>query len=66
MGTRQMCDNYKFEVGRRYIVYALQQDKESGWANQYPAGTKILTIGACILRIRTDADAEVKLLGRGR
>ena len=58
-----MCDSYKFELGRRYIVYALQIDKEGGWSDQYPAGTKILTVGNCILRIRRDTDVEAKLLG---
>jgi hypothetical protein len=52
-----MCDSYKFELGRRYIVYALQVDKERGWADQYPPGTKILVIGDCILRVRQDVDA---------
>jgi hypothetical protein len=61
-----MCDSYKFELGRRYIVYALQIDKESGWADQYPMGTKILAIGDCILRVRQDVDAEAKLLGIAR
>jgi hypothetical protein len=61
-----MCESYTFEVGRRYVVYAIQQDKENGWADQYPAGTKILAVGDCILRIRQDADAEVRLLGKAR
>ena len=61
-----MCDSFKFEVGRRYVVYALQHDKENGWADQYPKGTLILSIGNCILRVRPDADAEVKLLGKAR
>lgn len=61
-----MCDSYKFEIGRRYVVYALPQDKEGGWADQYPSGTKILVIGDCILRVRQDADAEAKLLGKPR
>ncbi len=61
-----MCDSYKFEPGRRYIVYALQHDKENGWADQYPAGTKILGIGNCVLRVRQDADVEAKLLGKAR
>jgi hypothetical protein len=60
------CDSYKFELGRRYIVYALQVDKESGWADQYFPGTKILVIGDCILRVRQDVDAEAKLLGKAR
>ena len=41
-----MCDSYKFELGRRYVVYAIQQDKEGGWADQYPAGTQILELEA--------------------
>lgn len=61
-----MCDSYKFEIGRRYIVYALQVEKESGWADQYPPGTKILVIGDCILRVRQDVDTEAKLLGKAR
>jgi hypothetical protein len=61
-----ICDSYKFEIGRRYVVYALQNDKEAGWADQYPTGTKILVIGDCVLRVRRDADAEAKLLGKPR
>jgi hypothetical protein len=63
-----MCDSYLFEVGKRYIVYAIEQDKEAGWADRYPAGTNILSVGACILRIRTGSDvaAEAKSLGRGK
>jgi hypothetical protein len=61
-----MCDSYKFELGRRYIVYALQVDGEYGWADQYPPGTKILVIGDCILRVRQDVDTEAKLLGKAR
>jgi hypothetical protein len=61
-----MCDSYQFELGKRYIVYAIQQDKENGWADQYPAGTKILAVGDCILRIVTDLPAEENLLGAGR
>ncbi len=61
-----MCDSYKFELGRRYIVYAIQVDKEGGWADQYPTGTKILAIGDCILRVRQDVNAEAKLLGKAR
>ena len=59
-----MCDSYTFEVGHRYVVYAIQQDKEGGWADQYPKGTQILSVGGCILRIREDVDAEAKRLGR--
>jgi hypothetical protein len=64
-----MCDSYKFEQGKRYIVYAIEQDSEGGWwANQYPKGTKILAVGDCILRIAADADVphEAKLLGKGK
>jgi hypothetical protein len=61
-----MCDSYIFEVGHRYVVYAIQQDKEGGWADQYPAGTKILSVGGCILRIREDVEAEAKRLGQSR
>jgi hypothetical protein len=59
-----MCDSYKFELGQRYIVYALQVDKENGWADSYPPGTQILVIGDCILRVRQDVNAEAKLLGK--
>ena len=58
-----MCDSYLFEVGHRYMVYAIQQDKEGGWADQYPSGTKILSIGNCILRIREDIAVEAFILG---
>ena len=61
-----MCDSYKFEVGRRYVVYALQNDAMGGWADKYPSGTKILAAGDCILRVRQDADAEAKRLGKAR
>ena len=61
-----MCDSYKFELGQRYIVYVLQVDKENGWADSYPTGTKILVIGDCILRVRQDVNAEAKLLGEAR
>lgn len=61
-----MCEGYTFEVGKRYVVYALERDKEGGWADQYPAGTKILVIGDCILRVRNDAAAEAKRLGKSR
>jgi hypothetical protein len=61
-----MCDSYKFELGKRYIVYALQVDKESGWADSYPTGTQILVIGDCILRVRHDLNAEAKLLGKAQ
>jgi len=66
MEVALMCDSYKFELGRRYVVYAIQQDKEGGWADQYPAGTQILATGGCTLRIREDADAETKRLGKPR
>jgi hypothetical protein len=59
-----MCDSYKFELGQRYIVYALQVDKENGWADSYPTGTQILVIGDCILRVRQDVNAEAKVLGK--
>ena len=61
-----ICDSYKFELGRRYVVYAIQQDKESGWADQYPAGTQILATGGCTLRIRENANAESRRLGKPR
>lgn len=61
-----MCDSYKFELGQHYIVYAIQVDKESGWADLYPEGTKVLDVGGCILRIRQDVEAEAKLLGKTR
>ncbi len=61
-----MCDSYKFSIGRRYVVYAIQQDKEGGWADQYPAGTQILATGGCTLRIREDANAEARRLGKPR
>jgi hypothetical protein len=61
-----MCDSYVFELGHRYIVYAIQQDSEAGWSDQYPAGTKILGVGGCILRIREDIKAEASKLGKGR
>jgi hypothetical protein len=63
-----MCDSYKFELGKRYIVYAIEQDKENGWADQYPKGTRILALGACILRIAREKDVpfESKLLGKGQ
>jgi hypothetical protein len=61
-----MCGSYKFELGRRYVAYALQNDKEVGWADKYPNGTKILVIGECVLRVRQDADAEAGLLGKSR
>jgi hypothetical protein len=61
-----MCDSYTFEIGRRYVVYAIQQDKENGWADQYPKGTKILALGMCILRVREDFAAEASLLGKSR
>jgi hypothetical protein len=59
-----MCESYEFELGRRYIVYALKVDKENGWADSYPPATQILVIGDCILRVRQDVDAEAKLLGK--
>jgi hypothetical protein len=59
-----MCDSYKFELGQRYLVYAIQVDKENGWADSYPTGTQILVIGDCILRVRQDVNAEAKLLGK--
>ncbi len=62
-----MCDSYKFELGQRYIVYAIQVDKESGWADLYPQGTRVLDVGGCILRIISqDMDTEAKLLGKAR
>lgn len=60
-----MCDSYTFEVGHRYVVYAIQQD-EFGFADQYPAGTKILSVGNCILRIQEDIEEEARRLGPGR
>ena len=61
-----MCDSYTFEIGHRYLVYAIRQDKEGGWADQYPTGTKILSVGSCVLRIREDIEDEVKRLGKSR
>ena len=61
-----MCNSYVLELGHRYIVYAIQQDSEQGWADQYPAGTKILGVGGCILRIREDIRAEASKLGKSR
>jgi hypothetical protein len=52
-----MCESYTFAVVRRYVVYAIQQDKEGEWADQYPAGTKILASGDCIMRVRQDANS---------
>jgi hypothetical protein len=57
-----MCDSYIFEIGHRYVVYAIQQN-EFGFGDQYPAGTKILSVGNCILRIREDVEEESKRLG---
>ena len=61
-----MCDSYVFKVGHPYIVYAIQQDSEGGWADQYPTGTKILGVGGCILRIREDVEIEASKLGKSR
>ena len=60
-----MCNSYKFELGKRYVVYASQDDKQIGWADQYPTGTKILSIGVCF-RVRQDVHAEVRRLGKSR
>jgi len=62
-----MCDSYLFKVGERYILYAVEQDKENGWADKYPSGTRILAIGDCILRVRTGDDlaGELDKLGHG-
>jgi hypothetical protein len=54
-----MCDSYTFELGHRYVVYAIEQD-ESGFADQYPRGTRILGVGDCILRIREDVEQEAR------
>ena len=61
-----LCDSYTFETGQRYIVYAIRIDKESGWNDKYPAGTKIISVGDCILRIRKDIAEEAKRLGKSR
>jgi hypothetical protein len=61
-----LCDSYTFETGQRYIVYAVRIDKESGWNDKYPAGTKIISVGDCILRIRKDIAEESKRLGKSQ
>jgi hypothetical protein len=63
-----MCDSYLFEMGKRYIVYAIEQDKEFGWADKYPEGTKVLSIGDRNLRVRTgdDVTGELRRLGKGK
>jgi hypothetical protein len=57
MGCEQ---SYTFEAGRRYVVYAGLFDKEGGWADQYPKGTKILMLR----RVAEDLDREAKRLGK--
>src|SRR6476659_6868908 len=52
--------SYIFEAGRRYVVYASLLDKEGGWADQYPKGTKILKLR----RAAEDPDQEAKRLGK--
>ena len=63
-----MCDSYVFLQGERYIVYAIETDSEGGWADQYPRGSKILSIGDCVLRIQTGnkISPESKLLGKSK
>ena len=63
-----MCGGYSFLQQERYVVYAMEIDSEFGWADQYPSGSKILSIGDCVLRVQTGnkISAESKLLGKSK
>jgi hypothetical protein len=57
------CESaYNFEIGGRYLVYAIRADKEGGWADRYPKGTKILILN----RATEDIEQEEKQLGKTR
>jgi hypothetical protein len=52
--------SYTFQLGRRYVLFAALQDKEGGWADQYPPGTKILVLS----RVAENPDKAAKRLGK--
>ena len=74
----RMCDGYQFKEGVRYVVYATEKTR-TDWDDALermnsrldlkvspPTSMATVEIPDCPLRIRSDLDAESKLLGRGR
>ena len=62
----KLCDGYRFEVGREYVVYA-SDNLNQEWAEiaHRAHGMHVYEIDDCPLRIRTDVSEETKLLGKG-
>jgi hypothetical protein len=62
-----MCDGYRFEEGKEYIVYAHMIDPHWWDLRKLVAGATIYEVADCPLRVvRDDVQREAKLLGLGR
>ena len=67
MARPSMCDGYKFEQGREYIVYASQLDPKWPALNRFVHGAIVYEVPNCPLRVvRDNLRREELLLGRGR
>jgi hypothetical protein len=62
-----MCDGYRFEQGKEYVVYTRPMDPSWAAIEKFVEGAPIYEVADCPLRvIRDDVPREIRLLGRGR
>lgn len=62
-----MCDGYRFEPGKEYVIYARPMDPRWDAMEKFVEGATIYEVADCPLRVvRDDVPREIRSLGRGR